>query len=128
MRFLVDNNLAPALAAGLCTAGHDAIHVREYGLQRADDQEIFDRARVEDRIVISADTDFGTLLAQQGGSKPSVIIFRRTRGRRPYQHLDLILSNLDGIADYLESGCVAVFEDARVRVRDLPIGGDRPQS
>jgi predicted nuclease of predicted toxin-antitoxin system len=105
LRFLVDNNLAPALAAGLCTAGHDAIHTANTAC--ADDQEIF-----EDRIVISADTDFGTLLAQQGGSKPSVIIFRRTRGRRPDRHLDLILSNLDGIADYLESGCVAVFEDA----------------
>ena len=46
MRFLVDNKSGPALAAGLCTAGHD-VHVRDYGLQRANDQAIFDRAGVE---------------------------------------------------------------------------------
>jgi hypothetical protein len=47
LRFLLDNNLSPALAVGLCEAGHDAVHVRDYGLERAGDQEIFERALSE---------------------------------------------------------------------------------
>jgi len=41
MRFLIDNALSPTLAALLQQAGHDATHVRELGLQRADDDVIF---------------------------------------------------------------------------------------
>ena len=58
MRFLVDNALSPLLATLLKHAGHDALHVREIELQRSEEVTIFDRAAAEDRIVVSADTDF----------------------------------------------------------------------
>jgi predicted nuclease of predicted toxin-antitoxin system len=35
MRFLIDNNLSPVLADELKTAGHDAVHVRDCGLEAA---------------------------------------------------------------------------------------------
>jgi predicted nuclease of predicted toxin-antitoxin system len=76
MRFLIDNALSPALAALLQQAGHDAIHVRELGLQHADDEVIFERAAAEHRIVVSADADFGTLLAVRSSRQPSAIQFR----------------------------------------------------
>ncbi|MCP4353870.1 MAG: hypothetical protein GY795_51135 [Desulfobacterales bacterium] len=39
--------------------------VRETGLGSASDPVIFDRASEENRIIVSADTDFGTLLAHR---------------------------------------------------------------
>ena len=73
MRFLVDNALSPVLATLLSQAGHDALHGRTIELQRADDIVIFDKAAADDRIVVSADTDFGALLAARRVKKPSVI-------------------------------------------------------
>jgi hypothetical protein len=59
LRFLIDNALSPLVAERLTAAGHEAAHVRDYDLQAASDEEIVERARAEDRIVVSADTDSG---------------------------------------------------------------------
>lgn len=83
MKFLIDNALSPLIAYGLCEMGVDAIHVRYINLQAADDLVIFKKALDDNRIVVSADTDFGTLLALWKKSKPSVILFRHGAEHRP---------------------------------------------
>jgi len=121
MKWLIDNALSPVVADGLRSAGHDAAHVRDYGLEAADDSIILDRASLEDRVIVSADTDFGTLLAQRMQTKPSFVLFRGATPRRPDDQVVLLLANLPRIEEDLKTGAVVVFEPGRLRIRSLPI-------
>lgn len=92
-------------------------------MQSAADEQIFIEAARSDQIIVSADTDFATLLALRHEAKPSVILLRRTALRRPQQQAALLVTNLPALENALLLGCVAVFEEGRIRVRQLPIGG-----
>jgi hypothetical protein len=60
----------PGLAELLRAAGHDARHVRDRQMQQAADPGIFRWTVDEDRVLVSADTDFGTLLAFHRAASP----------------------------------------------------------
>jgi predicted nuclease of predicted toxin-antitoxin system len=126
MRFLVDNNLSPSVAVLLRASGHDAVHVRDYDLAAATDEIVLERARWEGRVLISADTDFGSLLASSGATHPSVLLVRRISDRRAQQLTAVILANLDSIADDLVSGAVVVIGEDWIRIRPLPILPRKP--
>lgn len=125
MRFLVDNPLSFRVAVVLRDAGYDAVHVRDYGLGAAADTTLLERAQREDRVIVSADTDFGTLLAQMRTSKPSFILLRWPGLRRAEDQAHVILANLSSVQDDLSTGAVVVIEPSRIRVRALPIGRTR---
>lgn len=121
MKFLVDNALSPVLAVELRQAGFDALHVRDIGMQNASDEAIFDQAASDSRTIVSADTDFGTLLALRQERTPSVVLFRRGTPRQPAAQAVVLIANLGGIAASLEAGSIVTFDSGRIRVRSLPI-------
>jgi len=126
LKFLVDNALSPEVAEALRQAGHDAIHVRQYGRGASPDSQVLARAEAEDRILISADTDFGAILALRKATKPSLILFRGESNRRPEIQTQHLLANLPPLVEELERGCIVVFQETKVRVRTLPILSDQP--
>ncbi len=121
MKFLIDNALSPQIATGLIEAGYDAIHVRDVKMGTSSDIDIFDLAIVEQRVIISADTDFGTLLSLRSEKFPSVILFRRGISHIPQTQLSILLLNLPNITDLLENGSIIIFDKNRIRTRRLPI-------
>jgi predicted nuclease of predicted toxin-antitoxin system len=121
MRFLVDNALSRQVAEGLRKAGHDAVHVWDRGLQAATDTEVLDCAAREDRVLVSSDADFGSVLALRQDTKPSVILFRLNFPRRPEAQTTLLLANLPNLTGILEQGAMIVLEETRIRYRPLPV-------
>jgi predicted nuclease of predicted toxin-antitoxin system len=122
MRLLIDNALSPIVADRLRHGGHDVVHVRDLSLASAPDAAVMDAAAVDSRVLVAADTDFGTLLARRGAAHPSVVLLRRSSQRRPEVQAALLLANLPAVEDALTSGAVVVLEDNRIRVRALPFG------
>lgn len=121
MQLLIDANLSPRVAAKLCDAGHDAVHVADVGLLSASDEAILAHAVASHQVIISADTDFGELLAVSGATRPSVVLLRSADRLTPYQQAALLADNLPAVAAELDSGAVVSIARGRLRVRLLPM-------
>jgi predicted nuclease of predicted toxin-antitoxin system len=78
------------------------------------------RALDEDRTVVSADTDFGTILATQEANRPSFILFREPNLLVAHAYIQMLLPVLPALESALIGGCVVVFRKNRLRVRKLP--------
>jgi predicted nuclease of predicted toxin-antitoxin system len=121
VRLLIDANLSPKVAARLRAAGHDAVHVADIGMLAAPDQAILAHAASSGLVIISADTDFGELLAVTGATRPSVVLLRSADHLTPDQQATLLVANLTPIAAELDSGAAVSIARGRLRVRPLPV-------
>jgi predicted nuclease of predicted toxin-antitoxin system len=89
-------------------------------MQAASDEVILSRASEEDRIVVSADSDFSAILAVQERNHPSFILFREPNLLTAADYVRLLLAALPSLEPELANGCVAVFRRGHLRVRKLP--------
>ena len=119
MKFLADMGISQTVARRLRESGHDAVHLRDEGLQRLQDLDILEKARQQERIILTFDLDFGELLAVSRASVPSVIIFRLTTTVPEFVSARL-LSVLSECGEDLNAGAIVTIEDNRYRLRQLP--------
>ena len=124
MKILIDMNLSPDWVAAFAGESIESIHWSAVGDPRAPDTEIIEYAHANGYIILTHDLDFGTILALTHAKGPSVIQVRTE---------DVLLSNLARIVisvvreneSTLENGALMVVDQARSRVRILPLEKNR---
>jgi predicted nuclease of predicted toxin-antitoxin system len=117
MDFLVNENVAATVIAGLRQRGHDVLSVKEI-MRSEKDEVILARAQLEQRIVVTHDKDFGELAFRYAlPAECGVILFRLTCDRDTANAR--ILETLDSRTDWAGHFCVVT--DDRIRARSLPL-------
>ena len=125
MRFLLDQGIPQSVAAHLSAQGFDAVHVQSLGMSRSTDRLILQRARAEQRTVITLDADFHALLAVGNESSPSVIRIRR-EGLRGDELAKLLHRIWPMIQAQVEAGAMVTITEKNVRIRRLPLVEEKP--
>ena len=120
LRIVVDMNLSVEWIPLLEQAGWPALHWSAVGDPRAEDDEIMAWALTNGCVVFTHDLDFGTTLALTHAGGPSVI---QVRGQRVLPELVgvLLLAALKQYEPELSAGALVVVEQAKSRVRVLPL-------
>ena len=73
MRLLPDQDVYRVTIDQLKEWGHDVVTAKELGMQRAADEDLLKKARELDRLLITRDKDFGTLVFLKKELSPGVI-------------------------------------------------------
>lgn len=114
MKLLVDACAGRRLAGFLGRAGHDVVFVGDWGKDPGDD-EILAIARVEQRVIITRDKDFGTLAVRD--KLPSCGIVRLVE-LPPVREVELCIEVLSRHTTELARGALITMDSHRVRLRE----------
>lgn len=120
MKILIDMNLSPDWVSTFEANDLQAVHWSTIGDARAPDAEIMEYARANDFVVFTHDLDFGTLLAFTHTNGPSVIQIR-AQDVMPAALGKRLISILKQQQTALENGALITIDEAKARVRVLPI-------
>jgi predicted nuclease of predicted toxin-antitoxin system len=120
MNLLLDMNLSPAWIDFLANAGFKAVHWSTFGRSDAEDSVLMDWAVKHDHVVLTADLDFGAILAATGAKHPSVLQIR-SGILTPQAIGGAVLAALRQAHQELLDGALVSVDAARSRLRILPL-------
>jgi len=120
MKILVDMNLSPDWASFLGEAGFEVVHWSKIGSKTATDSELMQWAAENDHVVLTADLDFGAILAATHGTKQSVV---QVRGDllSPHAIGSAVVRALRQAHQELRDGALISIDVVNARLRILPL-------
>ncbi len=121
MRFLIDKALSPRTVTYQQENGYNALRVNTMiPGSYVDDETIFMYDIEHGYFIITADLDFGAILAYTKSQQPSTIILR-LEDQRVVNVNRLLLRVLPKLTQALKKGSIIIIQDTRVRIKPLPI-------
>jgi predicted nuclease of predicted toxin-antitoxin system len=118
-------NLSPLWVQEVGARGHDAVHWRDIGSDRAEDAEIIAWAIAESRAVLTADLDFGAAVVRHNLSAP-VVVQLRTPSTDPDDVGAIALHAIETAGPGLAGGAILTIEPASARLRSGPARAQDP--
>jgi predicted nuclease of predicted toxin-antitoxin system len=117
MRFKLDENLSPLLAALFTAAGHEAHSVIEEGLGGKPDERVIDVCRRESRALVTLDLDFANIKAYPPAEFTGIIVLRL--GSQAHATTELAVQRLlVFLSQEQPKGALWIVEDDRIRIHE----------
>jgi len=117
---LLDQGLPRSAASLLRDEGWDVLHTGDIGLSRSTDRQILEFAQNEQRVIITLDSDFHTILALTNASTPSVIRIRLEGLRGP--DLALLIKKIwPRVEPQVKKGAMVTVTESGIRIRNIPV-------
>lgn len=113
MRIARDLSLPPALRE----AGHDAVDLRDAGLRGAADEHILQRARDEQRALLTFDLGFASVLRYPTGAHTGILVGRMPDTMIAKARVSAIVLAIGALSGVNLSGALVIIEPGRVRIR-----------
>jgi predicted nuclease of predicted toxin-antitoxin system len=120
MKILIDMNLSPDWVSWFAAGEIDSVHWSNVGDPKAQDREIMRYAHDRGYVVFTHDLDFGSLLAATNAQGPSVIQVR-TQNVLSQQIAKMVIRVLKESESTLEDGALITIDEAKARIRVLPL-------
>jgi predicted nuclease of predicted toxin-antitoxin system len=117
MRLLANENIPGPVVRALRQLGHDVLWIKESG-PGTEDSVALALAQSEQRVVVTADTDFGELAFKSGLSAVCGVVLIRIDWSDPDHDNQLVVSAITSRDAW--TGVFAVVERDRIRIRPLP--------
>ena len=120
IKFLADMGISNKCTAWMQEKGFDITHINDQGLYRMADEDIYQKAKTEGRIILTMDLDFSDIAAANKMKLPSIITFRLSN--MSWQNIVFRLSLvIEHYSEALTEGAVISVGDKKIRLRMLPI-------
>ncbi len=119
MRFAIDENVPFLVAAALRSLGHDCLVIAESASQ-AEDEDVMDWSRREDRVLVTFDADFSRMIFHELQPPPPGVVYMRGRSDQARLVSEIFVAMFEaGAVDPL--GHFIVLEPSGA-FRTLPLG------
>lgn len=116
-KLLTDENISPKLVRFFRDRGFDVLDVKEQQWHGTPDKELLLKASTENRVIVTHDSDFGTLSVNQGVPCFGIIYIRLKQllSAKIIETCTKLLQNNPDIS----RGTILVVNEKRIRIRKI---------
>jgi predicted nuclease of predicted toxin-antitoxin system len=100
MKLLFDQNLSPQLVDDFKGDFDEIVHIKDLGLDRAEDSKVWEYAKSNNYTIVSKDSDFNNMVSLFGF--PPKVIWIRKGNCTTKEIRRLVTKNLDEIKKFIE--------------------------